>query len=261
MRKIITISLLAVASICYTTHALGQDTSKAKQQKEINADAEDEDAVAPTEKLANKKMKPGSPVVTAGFMGGLNQASFVIDGTTSSPLNGVLAGGSIDFHLAGVLHIETGLFYAMTGGTGIELYNGQTVKFTVNTVELPVTVTFKFGKPGRNHFCLGIGAYTAYNISGFVTPDDVTRKFTIGSDNNDFIKALDAGVGLDVGYQLKNGLFVKLRGQGGLSNLQPAAEGVTIRTQSTSVSIGYLFGNKRHPHHHTRNNDDLEMKM
>jgi hypothetical protein len=172
-----------------------------------------------------------------------------------------MAGGILDFHLVGVLHLETGLFYAVTGGTGIELYNGEAVTFTVNTVELPLTLTFKFGKPGRNHFCLGIGSYAAYNVSGFVTPDDLTRKFSIGSSNTDFIKAFDAGIGLDVGYQLKNGLFFRLRGQGGLSNLQPAIDGVSIRTQSTSLIIGYLFGAKAKHYARRVTNDDIEMKM
>jgi hypothetical protein len=263
MRKTITIAALAVVSILYAPHVIGQDTSKVR--KEISPETDDEDDVPQAAAHKKKTAVVGTEApVAGGLLVGLNQASLIIGGGTSAAVNGIVIGGIFDFHLVGVLHLETGLLYAMTGGSGLILNSGTTATFNVNTVELPVTFEFKFGNPGRNHFCLGLGGYVAYNVSGTVNATDGSSgTLAIGSDITDQLKSFDAGIGLDIAYQLKGGLFFRIRGQGGISNLQPYTGfgSETIRTQSASLEIGYLFSAK--PKHTAKRNtdDDVEMKM
>jgi len=159
-------------------------------------------------------------------------------------------------------HLETGLLYQMTGGSGIVLGNGEITTFNVNTGELPVTFELKFGRPDRNHFCLGFGGYAAYNVSGSISPGHVNGgTLKIGSDMGDQIKAFDAGVSLDMSYQLRCGVFFRIRGQGGLSNLQPNTGYAAIRTQTGSLEIGYLIPGKAKHARRRNTDDDIEMKM
>jgi len=260
MRKTITVFLLAISSIFYAPQIFGQDTSKVKTS---NHDTDDEDD-APQAPVHKKKevVKGQDAPVSGGFLVGWNEASLVIGSNKSPAVNGVVIGGILDFHLVGVLHLETGLLYAMTGGSGIILVGGEIATLNINTVEIPVTFELKFGKPGRNHFCIGLGGYAAYNVSGSISPGDVNGgTLKIGSGYGDQIEAFDAGISLNIAYQLKNGLFFRIRGQGGLSNLQPNAGYDAINTESGSLEIGYLFGEKT-KHTKRRNaNDDVEMKM
>jgi hypothetical protein len=195
----------------------------------------------------------------------LNQAALIVGGNGSGGVNGILFGGMLDVRLGGVAHFETGLHYVMTGGSGLYLTSGVTATWRVNTIELPVIFQFKFGRPGRNHFYIGAGGYAAYNVSGTSSASGYSSaSMDIGSDNKAVLKTFDAGIIFDIGYQLKYGLFFRLKGQGGLTDLQPQTGLATIRSSASSLEIGYLFGAPRKAHRHGVRRDgnrDIEMKM
>jgi len=258
MIRTLTLTLFCMLSLAtfLAPHAYAQDTTKVRNEP----GADDEDA-APV--AAHKQKKTVSKIeeapVAFGLIGGLNQAEFVIGGTASGAVNGILVGGIMDVHVGGVVHLETGLHYAMTGSQ--LTYYLEPTTWKINTIELPAIWQFKFGKPGMGHFFFGLGGYAALNVSG-TDANGGTLVFGTGSNAN--LKAFDAGILFDIGYQLKDGLLFRIKGQGGLPNLNPQSESATIRTSAGSIEVGYLFGQPKKKHHHivrSSADSDVEMKM
>ncbi len=261
MKKALTLSLITICLAGAMPKAFCQNTKKQRQNKEVaveDADNEDDTVQVASGKHRGYAKGKEAPIMF-GVHGGLNDATLIFGGTASGAKYGILLGGIMDVHVGGIVHLETGLLYAMTGGSNIvyvNTYNGQAVSgdytWGVNTIELPATFEFKFGKPGRNHFFLGLGAYVALNVNGSISPNDVNGgTLKIGSSQTDDLKALDIGIGFDIGYQFKTGLFLRVRGQGGLNDLRAQSEGLyvgTIRTSSSVFEVGYLFGKvAKHP--------------
>lgn len=202
--------------------------------------------------------------VTMGIEAGFNFANMDVqyDGNvnTYSFKTGIRFGFVIDAPLASHLYLQPGLFYA--GNGTIVTYNDGTYSgssnATINTLELPVNLLYKLGDPGGNRFFFGAGPYIGYNVSAKsvdVTTDlstgvgqTTTSTFKIGSQNGvDDFKAIDFGLGLNVGYQLASGLFFRFRFQRGLSNMSPN-DGTTIHTTSIGLQVGYLFPAKGAAH-------------
>ncbi len=276
MKKISTLILISCGIMFFAPRAKGQDTSRVRHPKQVITDEDSEDdAPQPAQKKKRAAAKMHDAPVCLGIAGGLNDATLIIGGNGSGAKYGPVLGGVMDIHLVGVLHLETGLYYAMTGGSNIyyqDAYTGQFVSgyyvWTVHTLEVPLTFEFKFGKPGHARFCLGLGGYVGYNIAGSLSPGDINGgTLKIGSDGSDDLKALDLGVAIDIGLQLKSGLFFRIRGQGGISDLEPKQEELgtyvgTIRTSCTRFEVGYLFNNgKKSKSRHGADDRYLEPKM
>jgi Outer membrane protein beta-barrel domain len=88
----------------------------------------------------------------------------------------------------------------------------------------------------------GLGPYFAYGIGG--SSGGVS---SFGEDNGGF-KRFDAGLNLQMGYKLDNGLSFRLAYDLGLANVEYASEDVKGHTRAFSINIGYqigkLFGKK-----------------
>ena len=191
---------------------------------------------------------------------GLNLSDLAIksNGSTwnATTKGGLRIGGVADISLTNNLYLQPGLFFMKNRclvkqpdyfGTGT-----IDQAYSLNTLELPVNLEYKFGRPGGNRFFVGAGPYVGYNMSGKVISSGVSRGMSIGTDKptaqgpGDDVKRIDIGAGLNVGYQFKNGVFAKAQYQMGVSNLSPTADANnSIRSSSFGITVGYFLGKNK----------------
>jgi hypothetical protein len=153
-------------------------------------------------------------------------------------------GGVVSIRMVGGLFIQPGLLYVRNGA---EFPNGAG-SMSINTLEVPVNLLYKFAKPGRDGLFVGLGPYIARNLSGVNKQTDPiygnsTSSVAIGTDpNTDAMKPFDLGLGFNAGYGLMHGFFVCIHYQVGLVNLTPGGNAQnTLQSMNFGMSAGYLF--------------------
>ena len=116
----------------------------------------------------------------------------------------------------------------------------------LNYLELPLNLVYK-GALGNGKIYLGLGPYLAYGIGGKVKMGDeevdVKFKNKVTEDDYEedvfFVKALDAGGNIFVGYELSQGLFFQLNTQLGMIDLWPEYEGEGDMGEAVMKNIGF----------------------
>jgi hypothetical protein len=177
--------------------------------------------------------------------------------TSTSMRPGLAVGAIVDIGITGNIFFQPGLFYEMTGAKSTDAPQS---KININTLVIPLNFEYKFGVAGGNRFFAGVGPYIGYNISGKETWDADPANYipagshtlTFGSDKGsalgtgDDLKALDLGLGLNVGYLLSNGFYVRAHYQMGLTNLLPGGDDKnSFKTSAFGLTVGYyLTGQK-----------------
>ncbi len=153
-------------------------------------------------------------------------------------------GGVLDIALSRHLFLEPGLF-AVVNGTNLTYNNYIPEHVYVYSGELPINILYKLGNARGNRFFFGLGGFLGYNFAGSnsnTTSSIYPTDIKVGTNKNDFIAPLDYGVGANVGYQLKNGLFFRARYQLGLANLSPDnSNNSKITSTSVGLQAGYFF--------------------
>lgn len=187
-----------------------------------------------------------------GVVAGPNFSSATVksggDKETSDLLVGVRAGITADLPLADEFFIGTGLLYAGKGGKNKD---NSDFKTTLSYLQLPILFTYK-PQVGSGNLVLGVGPYLAYGLSG-------KHKGGIGNLTGDLkafddesgpykLKRFDAGAGIQVGYELPQGVYFGLNTDLGLVNVasETSLGGQDFSWKNTSfgVSVGYKFGGK-----------------
>jgi hypothetical protein len=187
-----------------------------------------------------------------GVVAGPNFSSATVkslgDKETSDLLVGVRAGITADLPLADEFFIGTGLLYAGKGGKNKD---NSDFKTTLSYLQLPILFTYK-PQVGSGNLVLGVGPYLAYGLGG-------KHKGGIGNLTGDLkafddesgpykLKRFDAGAGIQVGYELPQGVYFGLNTDLGLVNVANestlAGEDFSWKNTSFGVSVGYKFGGK-----------------
>jgi hypothetical protein len=205
--------------------------------------------------------------VKFGVSGGLNESTIVPNdepagsSTIASRIAGFHAGVFTDISF-GSVSIQPGLFYTTKGDKYKEALN-QGVLFTANTsnpssiantyydkqrynyLQLPVNILYHIQAGGGNFF-IGGGPYLAYGLSASSVSYTTTgngvggvssNPISFGSGTND-VKRIDFGLNALGGYALKNGLFVSVGFEYGLTNTD---NDYKSRNDVITVSLGYSF--------------------
>jgi hypothetical protein len=234
MKKTITASILLLGiSVLSASLAWGQDTTRMRDNDEM----EDQD-----NGMQMAHQKPDCHVAF-GVEAGLNMTNFLYSqnngGITSKPLARGRAGVLLDIPIHGIFYIQPGVFYAMNGNEG-----NDNNTLNLNTIEVPVNAMFKFRMRHHNLLFVGAGPFVGYNVSGALSEGS----FKIGSSSSDNLKAIDYGIGANVGYEFNCGLFFRARYQWGVANLQPQTNSYisTINSESYGIQAGYFFGRRAH---------------
>jgi hypothetical protein len=270
MKKIISASTIIVCSILFfTPYSYGQNSKRAAREINTDNNQGDDETEVPSENIRPKKSHTyhhtGNPIVI-GIAGGLNFSDLVYgNGDGYGLRTGGTLGVLLDAHIGGRFYFQPGLFYASTGGSGF-IHDGHTYnndKVYLNTLDVPLSLVYKFGH-SSTHFYLGLTAFVGYNFSGTYSDASGSGSLKIGSSSTNDIKAVDIGAGINLGVELKSGLFFNLKDREGLSDLTPDGLGTStpIRSSSGSLTIGYFFG-RQGAHRRVRGRDDryLERKM
>ncbi len=165
---------------------------------------------------------------------------------------GLAIGGVADIGITGSIYFQPGLFYEMNGVKLTASYVNAGGVWNINTLTIPLNIEYKTGEKGGNRFFIGTGPYIGYNLSASYKIDaDPTTGFpgstgnmTIGNRaGKDYIKPLDLGWGINTGYLLANGFYIRLHYQMGITNLNPYSDKYDVyKSSAYGVTLGYLIG-------------------
>ena len=149
-------------------------------------------------------------------------------------------------------------FTQLKGAKSEDVILGQPFNTTLKISYLEIPLNFLY-KPllGNGHLLLGFGPYVAFGIGGKATyegggsslTEKIKFKKTVkSSDPNDvvYIRPMDAGANLLVGYEFGNRISFQLNTQLGLTKINPEYEGVSNDKSSAKntgfgISLGYRF--------------------
>ena len=182
---------------------------------------------------------------------GLNISNYSIKSGGASQKTDVkyggMFGGIVEIDLDSNFYIQPGLFFFANGYK--QNIVGGTAATTINTIEIPVYVGYKFGPVGTRGLFINVGPYVGFNKGGFTKfrgTFKYTRDLHIGSDSTDNVKILDLGAAANVGYQLMEGFFFSAHYQMGFMNVLPHGNSDNyLRNYNFGISIGYMFDAKK----------------
>jgi Outer membrane protein beta-barrel domain len=158
-------------------------------------------------------------------------------------------GVTVDIPLADQFYIQPGVLFS---GKGAKAENSD-ANINISYIDVPVTFLFK-PVLGTGRMLLGVGPYVGFGIAGN-TEDANENEQKIKFENevtalqyaNDFyVRRLDAGANLLVGYEMSSKLSIQLNAQLGLAKINPEITGVTNdkaawRNTGFGLSLGYKF--------------------
>lgn len=178
------------------------------------------------------------------------------DQSITSFYAGFVANIPLDKASSGNVYLQPGLSYVGKGGESVitsSTFNGDiAIKRTISYLVLPVNLLFGI-KAGTGRVIVGAGPYLGVAFSGKTktstsgalallpsSPSNSTSSLKIGSQGD--IRTWDFGIGLQLGYQLANGLSINIGSDIGLTNIDGYADsGVNTRNQLISAGLGFTF--------------------
>ena len=116
--------------------------------------------------------------------------------------------------------------------------DGVTSSETLNYLQLPINLAYKFDVSNGQKVFPFAGIYLGYALSGTDKFGSESTKVTFGSGEND-MKAFDYGVNLGVGYQYEHFIF-KVQYNLGLANLSNVSD-YSYKNKNVAVTVGYMF--------------------
>lgn len=188
----------------------------------------------------------------------------------TSPNLGLRGGLVAQFGILDHLSIQPAILFTMKG-TRLELdddYSDGTFRYqsesqskiNLNYIEIPLNIQYSLGDNG-NGFFIGAGPYFGYAFAGKAV-DQYSATVTLlatgatetieeedeydvefGDGLNDMYKNLDIGIGVNAGYMLPMGAFVRVYGQYGLSQVLSNAIFAEAKNYGFGLSVGYMIGN------------------
>ena len=155
-------------------------------------------------------------------------------------------------------YFQPGLLYSIKGAKSEDVILGQPFNTTLKISYLELPLNFLY-KPllGTGHLILGFGPYVAFGVGGKATYDgggsSLTEKIkfqktVMNSDPDDvvYIRPMDAGANMLVGYEFGNKVSFQLNAQLGLTKINPEYEGssndnTSAKNTGFGFSLGYRF--------------------
>jgi opacity protein-like surface antigen len=171
-----------------------------------------------------------------GITAGANQSKLDLKtgGNTfsSKALTGFQIGAYADIAFSENWSLVPELLYIQKGGKNEVL--GNTLKFELSYLEVPVNVAYKLDLGGGSKLLFFGGAYLAYEL------DAKAKEGGVSVDYDEYTEDFDYGLNLGVGYQYKR-LSVKLQYSMGLADISKY-DGLKIKNKEcVSLSVGFSF--------------------
>ena len=159
---------------------------------------------------------------------------------TSDP-SSILAfhvGGTMELDLSESVFLQPSLLYSQKGYTqSFAISNTSTGDATArfNNIELPVNVMYRVS----DFLTVGGGPYAAYILSGKAKIAAAGQSYDQDINMTD-VNRLDAGLNLNVGYEVIPSLVINLNYSYGLTNIDKGGE--TTKNRVLGLSISKFFG-------------------
>ncbi len=163
---------------------------------------------------------------------------------------GYHAGLEIPMMIAPEFYLQPGVLYTRKGAVD---ENNSDNKITLSYIEIPVNFVYK-PMLGTGSLMLGVGPYMGIAIDGKDEVDDVESDINFENDitalqdaTGNYLRRLDFGGNLLVGYQFGNNLLFQVNAQLGMTNLLPDIDGQSppsgnkVKNTGFGVSLGYIF--------------------
>ena len=195
-----------------------------------------------------------------GVTAGLNASRMVGSGGGESEHTdfkaGFQAGVVADLGITENFSIMPELLFSQRGGKGKDVWEEEginvdvTQSITLNYIQLPVNVAYKFNMGYGSKLFIFAGPYVGYGLSGKIkvkgeygnvnASESTDIKFGSAKDDEyAYMKGLDFGLNAGVGYQYEN-IFFKLQYNHGLGNLNDDSN-YSLKNQNVAFSVGYYF--------------------
>lgn len=163
---------------------------------------------------------------------------------------GFNVGVNAEVPIAPDFYVQPGLLFTTKGAKAKE----GDGKLNLSYLEVPINLLYK-PTLGAGKMLLGFGPYVGFGIGGKYKTgstdvdvkfkNDVKTSDVSATDPKVFLRGLDFGGNLLVGYELSNNLSFQLNAQLGMSNLNPKENGVKSKDKAHNtgfgISIGYRF--------------------
>lgn len=176
-------------------------------------------------------------------------------------VTGFHGGVNVEIPLVSNLYFQYGLLLITKGAQKKSPTASET--HTYYYVEMPLNFLFK-PQVGSGQLIIGVGANVAYGVGGKWKYDraggtqyDQNGKVKFkkswnpldpNPDNAAYLKPIDVGVGIILGYQLRNNLFFQLNGQIGVINtaseietIDPSIVQPKAKNMGFGLSVGFRF--------------------
>ena len=157
---------------------------------------------------------------------------------------GFQAGVFMDYALSPNLSLIPELLFAQRGTKSKFEEEGLTLsdKTTLNYLQLPVNLAYKFDLGMNQKLFPFAGIYLGYGLSGTYKSEfngeSESTDIKFGSSEEE-MKAFDYGVNFGVGYQFERIVF-KVQYNLGLANLYNG-DGASLKHKNVAVTVGYMF--------------------
>lgn len=169
-------------------------------------------------------------------------------------LLGYHVGLNLQIPLAPQFYLQPGLTFSTKGAKDNE--DGFTSTYRLSYIELPVNFVYK-GALGTGYFMIGFGPYISYAVSGKVSieGEGVSNEYDIEFKNEvtdsdpfvtPYLRAMDAGGNIFIGYELSNGIFAQLNTQLGMLSINPEDKRIendesSLKNTGFGLSLGFRF--------------------
>ena len=167
------------------------------------------------------------------------------------------AGITLDIPVGIDFYFQPGLLYSLKGAKTNDVFLGQSInsEAKISYVELPLNFIYK-PLLGKGHMLLGFGPYVALGINGKVTYSgsnssqsrDIkfqNKVLLTDTDNVSYLRPLDAGANMLIGYEFASKLSFQLNTQLGLIKINSEYEGATNdQTSAKNTGFGFSLGYK-----------------
>lgn len=192
---------------------------------------------------------------TFGVRAGVNFTNITGENAAGTDYDNKLKAGfnigvNAEIPVASEFYVQPGLLFS-TKGFKADKGDG---KLNLSYLEVPINLLYK-PTLGDGKLLLGFGPYVGFGIAGKYKEGDAELDVKFKNDVKPgdqsltdpkwFLKGLDFGGNLLVGYELSSKLSFQLNAQLGMSNLEPKENGEKskAKTKNTGfgISVGYRF--------------------
>lgn len=196
---------------------------------------------------------------TFAILGGVNFQNLNGEDMSGNKLEndlivGYHAGINLQIPVAPAFYFQPGLLFSTKGAENTTALSTNT--YNLSYIELPLNFVFK-GQLGNGFIMIGLGPYVAYGIGGksLYESGSVSLESDIKFKNEvvlgdplltTYVKPIDAGGNILLGYELAGGLFLQLNAQLGMINMTPdhylfPNDDSILKNTGYGVSLGYRF--------------------